>query len=175
MDEGALRDLLATDHRRALEFFATGLGDVCEPGVDPRELLYNASVLAHFAQVSTCAQDDLPTPATRTVVFDTFVLGADVARASEIMEVAGAQCLLLTGFFAEQMKARHSIQWYAELGAGFFRRAASSESATTRGRLLSAIGDGFDGWRQRYERLNQLLREQAYLLHPPTLPRDVLS
>ncbi len=60
----ALRDLLATDHRRALEFFVTGLGDVCEPDVDRQELLYNASVLAHFAQVSTCSQDDLPTPAT---------------------------------------------------------------------------------------------------------------
>ncbi len=99
----ALRDLLATDQRRALEFFATGLSDVCEPGVDRQELLYNASVLAHFAQVSTCAQDDLPTPANLTVVFDNFVLGAELPQASQIMEAAGAQCLLLTGFFAEQM------------------------------------------------------------------------
>ena len=170
----ALRDLLATDHRRALEFFVTGLGDVCEPGVDRQELLYNASVLAHFAQVSTCSQDDLPTPATLSVVFDNFVLGSEVARASQIMEAAGAQCLLLTGFFAEQMQGRHSIRWYAELGAGFFRRAATSASATNRARLLTAIGVGFGGWRQRYQMLSHQLREQAYLLDPPQSPPNLV-
>ena len=40
------------------------------------------------------------------------------------METAGAQCLLLTGFFEDQMRGRHNIRWYAELGAGFFVRAA---------------------------------------------------
>ena len=48
-----LRELLAVDHRQALEFFVLGLRDVCEPGVDREELLYNASVLAHYAQTST--------------------------------------------------------------------------------------------------------------------------
>ena len=37
-----LRELLAVDHRQALEFFVLGLRDVCEPGVDREELLYNA-------------------------------------------------------------------------------------------------------------------------------------
>ena len=48
-----LRELLAVDDRQALEFFVLGLRDVCEPGVDREELLYNASVLAHYAQTST--------------------------------------------------------------------------------------------------------------------------
>ena len=48
-----LGELLATDHRRVLEFFVSGLRDVSEPDVDRQELLYNASVLAHYAQVST--------------------------------------------------------------------------------------------------------------------------
>src|SRR6266550_2576664 len=50
-----LRELLATDHRQALEFFFLGLQDVSEPTVDRQELLYNASLLAHYAQVSTQA------------------------------------------------------------------------------------------------------------------------
>ena len=48
-----LQELFAVDQRRALEFFVTGLQDVSDPGVDRQELLYNASVLAHYAQVST--------------------------------------------------------------------------------------------------------------------------
>ena len=93
-----LRDLLATDHRRALEFFVLGLTDVCEPTVDRQELLYNASVLAHFAQVSTHAQSELPTPASLTEVFDHFVLATGLPQGSVMLETAGAQCLLLTGF-----------------------------------------------------------------------------
>ena len=48
-----LQELFAVDQRRALEFFVTGLQDVSDPGVDRQELLYNASVLAHYAQVSS--------------------------------------------------------------------------------------------------------------------------
>ena len=48
-----LRELLGADHRQTLEFFFLGLQDVSEPTVDRQELLYNASVLAHYAQVST--------------------------------------------------------------------------------------------------------------------------
>ena len=52
---GPLRELLATDHRHVLEFFVLSLRDVSEPTVDRQELFYNASVLAHYAQVSTQA------------------------------------------------------------------------------------------------------------------------
>src|SRR5262245_898054 len=71
---GPLQELLAVDQRRALEFFVTGLQDVSDPGVDRQELLYNASVLAHYAQVSTHAELEMPAPANLTTVFDTFVL-----------------------------------------------------------------------------------------------------
>ena len=56
---GPLRELLAADQRQALEFFFIGLKDVSEPTVDRRELLYNASLLAHYAQVSTHADIDV--------------------------------------------------------------------------------------------------------------------
>jgi len=45
-----LRELLAIDHRQALEFFVLRLQDVSEPTVDRQELLYNASLLAHYAR-----------------------------------------------------------------------------------------------------------------------------
>ena len=124
-----LREVLAIDRRQTLEFFVVGLQDVSEPTVDRQELLYNASVLAHYAQVSTQADVDWPAPANLSVVFDHFVADTMVAHDGVMMEAAGAQCLLLAGFFEDQMSGRHNIRWYAELGAGFFNRAASGEAS----------------------------------------------
>ncbi len=161
-----LQELLATDERRALEFFVVGLRDVSEPTVDGQELLYNASVLAHYAQVSTCADTDLPAPASLSEVFDRFVADTSLHADSRMMEAAGAQCLLLAGFFEAQMRARHSIRWYATLGAGFFGRAAVQESSPKKAQLLRAIAHGFEPWRKRHARLGRELRDQAYLLRP---------
>jgi hypothetical protein len=165
-----LGELIATDQRRTLEFFFLGLRDLCEATVDHRELLYNASVLAHYAQVSTCAAADLPTPADLGAVFDAFVLDTTVLHDSVLMEAAGAQCLLLAGFFEDQMRRRYNVRWYAELGATFFSRAALHEPATQKARLLATLARRFESWRQRHARLSRALRDQAYVLAPPGSP-----
>ena len=97
------------------------------PSID-EELLYNASVLAHYAQVSTQPDVDVPAPANLSAVFDHFVADTTLLHDSLMMETAGAQCLLLAGFFEDQMRRRHNIRWYAELGASFFSRAALSRA-----------------------------------------------
>jgi hypothetical protein len=163
-----LHELLATDERRALEFFVVGLRDVSEPTVDGQELLYNASVLAHYAQVSTQAVSDVAAPATLADVFDRFVIDTSLHHDRHLMETAGAQCLLLAGFFESQTRRRHNIRWYASLGAGFFSRAAAAESSPRKAQLLGAIARGFEPWRKRHARLSRELRDQAYLLKPPT-------
>ncbi len=159
-----LRELLAVDHRQALEFFVLGLRDVCEPGVDREELLYNASVLAHYAQTSTQADDDLPTPVTLSDVFDHFVLDTMLMHDGLMMETAGAQCLLLAGFFERQMCQRHNIRWSAEVGATCFNRAAAQEESSQKARLLKMLARHFEAWRQRHERLSRELRDRPYLL-----------
>ena len=121
---GLLRGLLASDHRQTLDFFAVGLRDVSGPSVDRQELLYNASVLAYYAQVSTQAHGEVPAPESLGTIFDNFVLDTSLRLDGAMMETAGAQCLLLAGFFEEQMRRRHNIRWYAQLGSGFFTRAA---------------------------------------------------
>ena len=161
---GILKGLLASDHRQTLDFFIVGLRDVCEPTVDRDELLYNASVLAHYAQVSTQAQDEFPAPTSLNSIFDHFILDTTGQIDGELMEVAGAQCLLLTGFFERQMRQRHSIRWYAQLGSGFFNRAAAREASSPKARLLSSIATGFEAWRQRHERLGRELRDRRYLV-----------
>ena len=164
---GPLGELLATDHRRTLEFFVVGLRDVSQPDVDRHELLYNASVLAHYAQVSVQAGVEWPTPANLSEVFDHFVSDTTVSHDSAMMEIAGTQCLLLAGFFEDQMRRRHNIQWYAELGSGFFSRAATCERSSSKARLLDAIAMRFEPWRQRHARLSRELRDRPYLLPLP--------
>ncbi|HET9833655.1 MAG TPA: hypothetical protein VFP91_18165 [Vicinamibacterales bacterium] len=165
-----LRELLAIDQRQALEFFVVRLKDLAEPRVDPEELLYNASVLAHYAQVSTYSAVDLATPASLSVVFDRFVTDTTLRRDAVLMETAGAQCLLLAGFFEDQMRARHNIHWYARLGAGFVRHAAVQEPSPHKARLLDAIAGSFEPWRQRHAQLSRELRDHPYLLPPPRPP-----
>jgi hypothetical protein len=163
---GTLRELLATDDRQALEFFLQRLKDVSGPRVNPQELLYNASVLAHYAQVSTQAEFELSAPATLSAVFDQFVFDTTMSADSLMMETAGAQCLVLTGFFEEQMRRRHNIRWYAELGAMFFRLAAAREPSPPRAQLLTMMALRFESWRQRHARLSRDLRDQPFLLTP---------
>jgi hypothetical protein len=168
---GPLRELIAIDHRQALEFFVQRLQDVSEATVDQEELLYNASLLAHYAQVSTQADVDLPAPATLSDVFDHFVSDTTLLHDSLMMETAGAQCLLLAGFFEDQLRWRHNIRWYAELGASLFSRAALHARSPHRARLLDAIARRFEPWRQRHAQLSRELRDQPYLLSsgPSTL------
>ena len=161
---GPLAELLATSERQALEFFIVGLKDVSDADVDQRELLYNASVLAHYAQVSTHAQGDMPTPATLATVFDQFVMDDALREDSAMLEIAATQCLLLAGFFEAQMRHRHNIRWYAGLGSGFFRRSAQLASEPRRAELLDTIGRHFEPWRVRYARLSQELQAQRYVI-----------
>ncbi|HEV3059102.1 MAG TPA: hypothetical protein VGY48_12700 [Vicinamibacterales bacterium] len=165
-----LRELVATGHKQALEFFVLGLQDLSEPTVDRQELLYNASVLAHYAQVSTEASADMPLPADLSVFFDYYVADPTLLLDSLMLETAGAQCLLLAGFFEDQMRRRHNIRWYAELGASFFSRAAVQEQSLPKARLLDTIARHFEPWRRRHARLGRELRDQPYVLHTPRPP-----
>jgi len=100
-------------------------------------------------------------------IFDHFVSDTTLRCDSAMMEVAGAQCLFLAGFFEDQMRQRHNIRWYATLGTGFFSRAAVHERSPQKARLLDAIGRHFEVWRQRHARLGRELRENdVYLLNP---------
>lgn len=167
---GPYGELLGAGHLQTLEFFAVGLRDVSDSTVDQDELLYNASVLAHYAQVSRFADSDLPAPANLGDVFDHFVADTTLLADSEMMESAGAQCLLLTGFFETQMRRRYNIGWYVQLGTGFYRRAAAQESAAKKARLLGTIASHFEYWRERHARLSRELDDRSrgrLLLAPP--------
>jgi len=165
---GLFQELLGSDHLATLEFFVVGLRDVSESATDEQELLYNASVLAHYAQVPIDAEDELSTPTDLSTIYNRFVANPSLLRdsGSAVMEAAGAQCLLLAGFFEEQMRSRHNIRWYAQIGAGFYRRAAAREETVGKAQLLDSIASRFELWRQRHARLNRELRDLRYIFTP---------
>jgi hypothetical protein len=158
-----LGELLGVDHRQAIEFFFIRLGDVSGP-VNREELRYNASILAHYAQVSTSAGEGVAAPADLSSVFDNFVVDASLCNDAQMLETAAVQCLILTGFFKNQMQARHNISWYAKLGAGFFIRSAHIERSQPKVRLLYKMSRDFEAWRRRHAELSRELRDQPYLL-----------
>jgi hypothetical protein len=163
-----LQELLAVDERRTLEFFVLGLSDICEHEVDRQELFYNASVLAHYALVSTHSVTDVPAPPSLAGVFDQFVLDTTLLDDPQLLETAAAQCLLLAGFFEDQSRRRHNIQWYASLGASFFSRAAACERSSRKADLLETLSRHFEPWRRRHARLSRELRDQPFLLPKPS-------
>ncbi len=170
---GPLKDLLAVDERKTLEFFFVGLKDVSEAGVDQRELLYNASVLAHYAQVSTQSDTEFPTPPALGAVFDHFVGTQAAPVDADMLETAGSHCLLMAGFFEDQMRQRHNVRWYAQLGASFYFRAAVRAPSPTRALFLDTMARHFEPWRLRHAKLSRELRDTPFLLSLATPPRTM--
>jgi hypothetical protein len=159
-------DWLGVTHAQALRFFFERLRDVTDGAAPPeRELLYNASVLAHFATTSTASRTNFPaSPVSLTTVFDLFVLDRSRHDDPEIMEAAAAQCLILTGFFYDQLAHRHHMTWYATLGAGFYDSAAQLGTDPARAAMMGVMAVRFDYWRRTQRRLSRDLRESRLLL-----------
>jgi hypothetical protein len=157
---------LAVDTTQALRFFFERLKDVAGDRESLKtELLYNASVLAHFATTSTSAADQFPSsPASLSTVFDVFVLDRSQHADPEILEAAGSQCLLLTGFFHDQVRRRYNVKWYARLGAGFYARAAELGNDRKRVEMMLVMAKRFDFWRDHQARLAKELRDSPLVV-----------
>ena len=149
MDD-SLEELLGVNHRGALEFFFTGLRDAAEGTVDREELLYNASVLAHYAQVSTATDTDFPAPANLAFVFDHFVCGTTIAadwcrRSSGEYPVRSARASLTARIV--RSAARTRIGTETQFAAAPIRFLISgAEKSTARsdgGEYLSGTMSGF--------------------------------
>jgi len=169
-------DWFAVTSGQTLRFFFERLKDVTGDGDgSSNELLYNASVLAHFASTSTASTDVFPaTPASLSTVFDLFVLDRSHHADPELAEAAAAQCLLLTGFFQDQLRHRHNVDWYASLGAGFYDAAAQYATDHTRARMMQTMARKFDLWRTRQHRLAIELRDEPRLLRVVPEPPSVM-
>jgi hypothetical protein len=157
---------LAVTHGHALRFFFEHLRDLSDGSAPSEpELLYNASVLAHFATTSTATHDFPAAPTTLGTVFDLFVMDRSCHADPQIMEAAAAQCLLLTGFFAPQQRGRHNLDWYASLGASFYGQAAGAGGDPARAAMMRSMAAHFSFWRHQQTRLARELRNLPRLVH----------
>ena len=159
-------DWFAVTKEQALRFFFERLRDVTDTSSTPtNELLYNASMLAHFATTSTTSAETFPaTPASLSTVFDVFVLDCSHHADPELAEAAAAQCLLLTGFFQDQQRHRHNVDWYASLGSDFYAAAAALAQDRTRAGMMQTMARKFGMWRACQHRLATELRDEPRLL-----------
>jgi hypothetical protein len=159
-----LRQWLPVTNGQALRFFFERLKDVADDS-DDQELLYNASVLAHFATTSTAADGSFPAaPGDLAAVFDLFVMDRSQHHDPEIMEAAASQCLLLTGFFGAQLRHRHNVEWYAALGADFYDHAGHHFNDRARARMMVRMALRFGFWRRQQARLAHELRDLPFLI-----------
>ena len=159
---------------QALRFFFEHLRDIADGRAAPEsELLYNASVLAHFATTSTAAIDFPSAPVSLSSVFDLFVLDRSETVDPDILEAAASQCLLLTGFFGAQLRHRYNIAWYARLGASFFERAAvlgvgangrGDSTPSARAVMMHNMAARFAYWRRQQARLAKELHDMPKLV-----------
>jgi hypothetical protein len=157
---------LTATHAETLRFFFERLKTVSlEDNVPTGELLYNASILAHFASTSAASTDRFPPcPRDLSAVFDVFIMDRSQHADPALMEAAAAQCLLLTGFFQDQLKRRFNVDWYASVGAGFYDHAAHLSRDRTRTKMLATMALRFEFWRRQQRRLARDFRDHQWLI-----------
>lgn len=159
------RDLLGVDSLATLDFFHTSLKEEsADARVSQAETLYVASILASYAQTSRYDAVSLPPFASLSDVFDMFVMRKDAMSDPELLEIAGAQSLLLAGFFRDQARARHNVEWYDQLGTSFYERATHYADDRDRSELFGRLAVTFPLWTGICNRVSRTLQERRFLL-----------
>jgi hypothetical protein len=167
---GYFTELFAVDSKQALTFFFERLKDGVNLGATQAEALYVAGILAHYAQTSRSDTTCMPPASNLHEVLDNFVLpgltadGYSGLQDPEILEAAGSQTLLLVGFFRDQMRRRYNLEWYDEIGSGFFARASDRLQHGKKANLLRQVAQHFPMWAVSCNNMSRTLREERYLL-----------
>ena len=94
--------------------FHARLQDISEPTVDRQNAIQRER--ARALRAGLYAGGRRSTPATLVRMLTTSS-GHHLTHDGLMMETAGAQCLLLAGFFEDQMRRRHNIRWYRAVQA----------------------------------------------------------
>src|SRR5476649_221815 len=95
-----LKGLLAVNSEQTMKFFLGHLGKGVAPGATEAEVIYVASILAHYAHTSRGDTTSMPLSGSLYEVLESFVLpgltaeGASGLQDPEILEIAGSQVLL---------------------------------------------------------------------------------
>jgi hypothetical protein len=126
------------------------------------EMFYVASILAHYSQTSRFDTASMPGMADLAEVFDNFIL--QTSTDPEVLEFGGSQILLFAGFFRDQMRQRHNVKWYDQVGRALYERASQHSNNLRKRELFDRLSDSFPAWTIICRNLSRTLSENRLLL-----------
>lgn len=168
-------ELYGVTEERVLNFWASHLheaiGNQGWSQIRDSTGVYLASVLGHFCLQPVDRMEILsPDYNPGDTEFRQF---ADLTQIAEMMmrqlsseknplwmESAGAHILLYAGFFQNQNKGRHNIEFYSAMGRECYFMAAVGKRA----RIMKLMATGFHQYLVHLANLHQHLRESRYLI-----------
>ena len=127
-------------------------------------MLYVASILAHYSLTSRFDSTSMPCLADLSEVFDTFVMQTGNLTDAEILEFGGSMVLLFAGFFRDQMRARHNVKWYDQVGQSLYGRASQHSNNLKKRELFDGLAESFPAWTNVCRNLSRALRDNRLLL-----------
>lgn len=168
-------DLYGVTEERALNFWASHLHDAMGSKrwsqIGDSTGVYLASVLGHFclqpvdraealSPEYSPGETDFRQFADLTQIAELMMQQLSSARNPLWMESAGAHILLYAGFFRDQHKRRHNIEFFATLGRECYLMAAVGK----RERIMRMMAKGFDQYLFHLAEVHRHLNESRYLL-----------
>ncbi len=168
-------DLYGVTREGALNFWASHLHDAMGSKrwsqISDSTGVYLASVLGHFCLEPVDRMEALSPEynpgetefrqfADLTQIAEMMMQQLTSAKNPAWMESAGAHILLYAGFFQEQHKNRHNIQFFSTMGRECYLMAAVGK----RERIMKQMAKGFHQYLFHLANLHRHLRESRYLI-----------
>jgi hypothetical protein len=161
--DSVFEELVAVNAERAFKFFLASLRETAVTEIyRDDEMLYVASILAHYSQTSRFDTTSMPCMANLSEVFDNFIL--QTSTDSEVLEFGGSQILLFAGFFRDQMHRRHNVKWYDQVGQSLYEKASQHSNNPKKRELFDRLSESFPAWTVICRNLSRTLRENRLLL-----------
>jgi len=168
-------DLYGVTEEQALNFWAANLHETIGTEqwarISDSTGVYLASVLGHFClqpvdRMAILSPDYTPDEgefrqfADLTQIAELMMQQLTVAKNPVWMESAGAHILLYAGFFQNQHKRRHNIDFYSRMGRECYLMAAVGK----REKIMRSMAAGFHEYLSHLANLHRHLRESRYLI-----------
>jgi hypothetical protein len=168
-------DLYGVTEERALNFWASHLqetiGSQRWAQISNSTGVYLASVMGHFClqpvdRLEILSPDYNPGDqefrqfADLTQIAELMMRQLTSAKNPAWMESAGAHILLYAGFFQDQNKGRHNIDFFSAIGRECYLMAAVGK----REKMMKLMASGFHQYLFHLAELHRNLRENRYLI-----------
>jgi len=165
-----LRELLQFNSSNTLQFFYTELRDTNSAReLSQLEALHVASMLSHYAHVSTFAPAaDMPPPAGVDEVAKRFTvldaLAAGQLKDQETVRSAAVQCLFSLAFYRKWLEGRRQTEWLEDHGRAYYRHTSNLSTSDNDRKTFWLMSRNFVSWVRACQELQTDLRDRPFLL-----------